>query len=156
MTGDGAEGVHRYAPRGFPFLMKALAVSFFVFLVWTAIDGAGPEPPLIDHVGPALMAPLFAAPFWRASRMRLEASDEGVRVVGLLSDHRAGWGDIDAIVLDYFGMHLIGRDGSQMTAVMLGQARWRTWVGRRGRNDDIADELRERLRTCGHQHDPLA
>jgi hypothetical protein len=150
MAGDGAEEVRRFAPRGFASGAKALAALFSLFLIWTAVVGAGPEPQLLDHVGPALLAPLFAAPFWRASRMRLETSDEGVRVVGFVSDHFARWEDIEEIALDYFGLHVIGRDGTRLTAAMLGQARWRKWRGRRGRNDEIADHLRARLQAHGH------
>jgi hypothetical protein len=84
--------------------------------------------------------------------MRLETSDEGVRVVGFVSDQLARWEDIEAIALDYFGLHVIGPDGTRMTAAMLGQARWRRWSGRRGRNDEIADDLRARLQA--HRHPP--
>ncbi len=129
-----------YRPRGFLLLWRSMAVGFGAAMLVVAAEGPGPDPGPEDYAGAVVLGAAFFLGLWRVGRMRLECSSDGVTVVGYFTDRHMRWADIAGFTVDYAGLHVVGTDGV-MTARMLGKPNWRSWTGRRSRNEDIADQL---------------
>jgi hypothetical protein len=138
--------VEVFRPRGYRWIWRSMAIGFGVALLFMAADGPGPDPGPEDYVGAVILGVIFFAAFWRGSRMRLESSANGVTVVGYFSARSISWAEIAGFAVDYGGLHVILESGDVVTARMLGKANWQTWTGRRSRNEDTVDYLKDQLR----------
>ena len=145
-----------FRPRSWMALMRGAAVLFLAFSIVSAVQGPGPDPGPEDYVGMVIFGMLSFAGFWRASRMRLEASDTGVTVYGYFSDASASWSRIQGFEVSYNGLYVICSDDRYIRATGLGKSNWKAWAGRRSRNEDIADHLASLRDQYGQPGEPAA
>jgi hypothetical protein len=111
----------------------------------TTIGGPGPDPRVDDYIASAALGLPFMLGFYRATRLRLELTDDGVTMFRLFTTTRVAWLDISDISVDYYGLHVRRTDGAVVTAGFLGKPNWATWLGRRSRGDEVAELLAARV-----------
>ena len=79
--------------------------------------------------------------------MRVELSDVGVRMFRYFDTPLVPWADISDVVVGYYGLAIIRKDGTSVRTTALGKSNWSTWTGARSSADDavlaIVAALRE-------------
>lgn len=115
-----------------------------IILVSRLVTG-GSDTDLSDHIGTSIYFGIGALGFARASRMRVELSDDGLTVFKLFTTKFVSWSDLASVSADYHGMRLLRTDGVTVTAGSLGKSNWSKWDDRRVEADHRVDIVRERL-----------
>jgi hypothetical protein len=81
--------------------------------------------------------------FWRQSRLRIHADEEGLTIVNYLSSRRIAWTDMDRFdsSTGYLGTRLLLRDGTIVLLNALQKANAASWLGWETRADRLTKEL---------------
>src|SRR6266545_4768251 len=106
--------------RGMHVLIWVGVVASIVGFTAATVSGPGPNPGLADYVGMAVFGAAVTLLFLRATRMRVELADGGVTVYRLFTTRRVTWQDISDVRVDYYGLHIVCRDGAVVSAGSMG------------------------------------
>ena len=119
-----------------------MVVAFPAIGVWAVTDGMPRSAGLLDVLGALLLFGGGAVAFYLGGiRSRICAEAEGLLVVNGVGSHRIPWGDILSASPGYFGITLVRRDGTSVTAWAVQKSNLATWGGRRTRADDVAETI---------------
>ncbi len=119
MTGTGAPGRIVLRPRRGRFVVYVCAVAVLAVLGGIAVALPSETWGLSSRVGLALVAVVTAAFLHRLASVRVEADDDGVRVVNILTSRRLAWAEVVGVrlVADDPWMMLDLSDGTAMAAM---------------------------------------
>jgi hypothetical protein len=107
-------------------------------LVWCAVVALRPQPDggPADYVGLAVIGSVGILGFLRATRMRLELSDAGVRMFRFFDTPFVQWAEISDAKVSYFGLTIVRIDGTKVRTAALGKSNWSRWTGAYSSADD--------------------
>jgi hypothetical protein len=135
------------------FRSRALYVATWVVTVAVSVmfaavvaSGPGSNPKAVDYIGTAVFGAIVSLGFFRTTRMRLEADDEGITAYGYFRTRRVPWSSITDAAANYFGLQIFVDNGQVLTVAALGKSNWSRWFKQRTQADEAADFVRARVR----------
>jgi Bacterial PH domain len=87
---------------------------------------------------------MSALGFYRATRMRVEMTDDGLDVYKLFGTERVAWKDISGVSVVYGGLRIERNDGQVVTVGSMGKPNWASFAGQEVRADRWARQIEAR------------
>jgi hypothetical protein len=109
-------------------------------------SGPGPDPGPVDYIGASVLGVAWVLVLLRATRMRVELSDVGVRMFHYFDTPLVPWVDTSDVAAGYYGLAIILKDGTSLRTTALGKSNWSTSTGTRSSADDAVEAILTALR----------
>jgi len=110
-------------------------------------------PPDSDYVSWLLALAIFlliTVSLWRATRLRIELTDDGVTAHKLFGRQHLAWQDVGDVSVDEFGLRIMRTDGGVVTVGSMGKPRLWIWLTRESTADTWVRQVKARASAAKH------